>query len=368
MSANEHIEELLSGFLDGELTAEELREFESAVSADATLKTKVDQLRQLGNDLRSVPKRKLGLDFSERVVAAALEAARQPSVAQQVQLAPTSIDERRGKHWRFVGQLVAVAAMLLFAVFLFNRFQPANGPSNEEIAENPPMVEVSPEQVPADSNSKDEAFVRNDPTMRKRVAGQNSVEILTILEIEPSEKAWKEDEVSKVLKEAGIAWTNPVKVSDDVLGALNETRSISQGLPKADEEQIVLVMVMAKGRTLDKAIKRIIEGVDAFPHVFLDLAFDIPGKDLCQKLVDAQGTVVNGQDAVATPFVLGSISRNSAKSGLEKFSYVTSALPSPERYLSADSRQARQEGNAILAAEEDAESYILLVIRKPAKK
>ena len=364
MSANEHIEELLSGFLDGELTAEELREFEAAVSGDATLKTKVDQLRQLGNDLRSVPKRKLGLDFSEKVVAASLAAARQPSVAQQVQLVPKSFDKR----WRSVGQLIAVAATLLFAVYLFNRFQSTNGPSNEEIAENPPVVEVSPEQVPADSNSKDEAFVRNDPTMRKRVAGQNSVAILTIMEIEPSEKAWKEDEVSKVLKEAGIAWSNPVKVSDDVLGALNKTRSISPGLPQADNEQITLVMVMAKARTLDKALKRILEGVEAFPHVFLDIAFDLPSTELCQKLIDAQGSVANGQGAVATPIVPKAVSANSTDGRLENFSHFTSAPIPPTKYFTAESRQAGQAGNALLADEENAESYILLVIRQPAKK
>ena len=37
MSANEHIEELLSGFLDGELNAAELCELEAAMSANAAL-------------------------------------------------------------------------------------------------------------------------------------------------------------------------------------------------------------------------------------------------------------------------------------------------------------------------------------------
>ena len=70
MSAKEHLEELLSGFLDGKLTPDELREVQTAMAADATLGEHVEQLRQIGNDLRSVPQRKLPVNFSQKVLAA----------------------------------------------------------------------------------------------------------------------------------------------------------------------------------------------------------------------------------------------------------------------------------------------------------
>jgi negative regulator of sigma E activity len=402
MSANEHIEELLSGFLDGELTAEEMREFQLALSADASLQAKLEQLRQLGNDLRSVPKPKLGADFTERVVAAAREAAMQSSVSQPVQPASKLADHKLADHklpdtlqanrWKTIGASVAFAAALLLAIFAFNEFGTVTGPSNEDVAQNPP-TEVPANEVAAATEkratentatentatentatentatentvNKEEAFVRNDPNMRKRASSQTGFSILTIMEIEPSEKAWRENEVSKVLKEAGIVWTNPVKVSDDILGVLNETRSISQGLPKADNEQLALVMVMAKGLTMDRALKRILDGVDVFPHVTMDLAFDVPGKELCQKLVDAQITVANGQQAIATPIVAGAVADRPANSGLESFTQFSSAPPA--RYMATDVRQSGQLGTAILPDEEDAMSYVLLVIRQPAK-
>lgn len=380
MSANEHIEELLSGFLDGELTAEELREFELTLATDASLQVKLEQFRQLGNDLRSVPKRKLGADFTDRVVAAAMQSAvsNPQAVPQPVQLAVQLANGRQASPWKLVGASAAIAAALLLAVFAFNEFGTFKGSSNEDVAQNPPTqvpsdeVAAAPDETATgnslnteNSANKEEAFVRNDPNMRKRASSQTGFAILTIMEIEPSEKAWKENEVSKVLREAGIVWTNPVKVSDEVLGVLNETRSISQGLPKADNEQIALVMVMAKGLTMDRALKRILDGVDVFPHVIMDMAFDLPGKELCQKLVDAQITVANGQQAIATPIVAGTVADRPANSGLESFTQFSSAPPA--RYMATDMRQSGQLGNAILPDEEDAMSYVLLVIRQPAK-
>lgn len=374
MSANEHIEELLSGFLDGELTAEEMREFQLALSADASLQAKLDKLRQLGDDLRSVPKRKLGADFTQRVVAAAMQSAAQP--------ASKLANRPQANRWKLVGASVAVAATLLLAIFAFNELGTVTGPTNDDVAQNP-ATEVPAHEVPANevaagpektatndiatesTVNNEEPFVRNDPNMRKRASSQTGFAILTIMEIEPSEKAWRENEVSKVLKEAGIVWTNPVKVSDDVLGVLNETRSISQGLPKADNEQLALVMVMAKGLTMDRALKRILDGVDVFPHVIMDIAFDLPGKELCQKLVDAQITVANGQQAIATPIVAGAVADRPANSGLESFTQFSSAPPA--RYMDTDMRQSGQRGTAILPDEEDAMSYVLLVIRQPAK-
>jgi len=369
MSANEHIEELLSGFLDGELTEKELREFELAMSVDATLAMKLEQFRQLGNDLRSVPKRTLGPDFADRVLAAARREseASDSLVSQEARRAPKLvIDERQGKWWQLVGVMAALAATLLLAAFVFNRFSNRFSAPGEGLAKIPSVETPHDGMSSTEADSKNESFVRNDPSMRKRMSSQAGFAVLTILEIEPSAKAWNENEVSKILNDAGIVWTNPVTVSDEVIGVLNETRSINQGLPKSGSEPIALVMVMANGRKMDKALKRIIEGVDIFPHVIMDIAFDLPGKELCQKLVDAQISVAGGQQAIATPIVAGTFAAgNVVNSGLESVSQFSSAPPA--KYLAPSLRQSAQLGNEIGADEEDAISSVLLVIRQPAK-
>ena len=379
MSANEHIEELLSGFLDGELTAEELREFEAALAADASLSRKLEQMRQIGNDLRSVPKQKLAPDFASRVLAAARQQAlaSDSQVPQHVLPEPTiPIEGRKAKWWGTVSAVAALAASLLFIVYVSNWFSVSgenlvivppvdSNPmgADSQVLHSAPDTQNPASDTPslAGTENQDETYVRNDPNVRKNIKDQLGFAVLTIMEIEPTLKAWDENEVGRVLQDAGILWSNPVNASDEVIGVLNETRSINQGLPKSGEEQIALVLVRANALKMDRALLRILNRINDFPHVFMDMAFDLPGKELCQKLVDAQGSVANGQQAIATPIVVGS----GANGGLESLSQFSGARPT--KYLAPTSRQSQQLGNAVSNEEEDALSYVLLVIRKPAK-
>ena len=372
MSANEHIEELLSGFLDGELTAEELREFESALAADASLSRKLEQMRQIGNDLRNVPKQKLAPDFASRVLAAARQQAltSDSQVPHYVLREPTiQIDGRKAKWWRTISAVAALAASLLFIVYISDWFSVSGESvvivppvdSNLMGADNQELHPAPDTPTLAGTEHQDETYVRNDPNVRKNIKDQLGFAVLTIMEIEPSMKGWNENEVGRVLQDAGILWSNPVNASDEVIGVLNETRSINQGLPKSGEEQIALVLVRANALKMDRALLRILNRVNDFPHVFMDMAFDLPGKELCQKLVDAQVSVANGQQAIATPIVVGS----GVNGGLESLSQFSGARPT--KYLAPTSRQSQQLGNAVSNEEEDALSYVLLVIRKPAK-
>lgn len=381
MSANEHIDELLSGFLDGKLTAEEMRELDLAMSEDASLKVKLEDLRQLGSDLRSFPKRTLGPDFANRVlVAAQREAAAMERAGSLdkplVQAVPTIPNEVRRGSWRpALASLAALAATLLFAAFISNWFTSPSG----DLAQKDSPVEAGSAETSSDNLNPEKApesetkvqnpngnFVRNDPQMRQR---STEFAMLTIMEIEPSQKAWKENEVSKVLGDAGIAWTNPLKVSDEVIEVLNDTRSINRGPSKADGEQIALVMVMANGRSLDKALKKILDNVEAFPHVVFDVAFDLPGKELRSKLVDAQVSIANGQRGIASPIVARTLGTGMV-TPMESFAQFSS-LPRPrESYLDASQRRASDLGIGsvgISAEDEDEVSHVLFLIRQPAK-
>ena len=93
----------------------------------------------------------------------------------------------------------------------------------------------------------------------------------------------------------------------------------------------------------------------------MDMAFDLPGKELCQKLVDAQVSVANGQQAIATPIIVGA----GVNGGLESLSQFSGARPA--KYLAPTSRQSQPLGTAVSNEEEAAVSFVLLVIRKPAK-
>jgi hypothetical protein len=68
-------EELISAYLDGELTAQEQAQVEHALASDARLRQLHDDLRALRQRLQAMPQQKLGADFAERVLRAAVERA-----------------------------------------------------------------------------------------------------------------------------------------------------------------------------------------------------------------------------------------------------------------------------------------------------
>jgi hypothetical protein len=63
--------ELLSAYLDGELTAAEQAEVERWLAGDAKARRLLDELRALGHTLQSLPQARLGRDLSEDVLRAA---------------------------------------------------------------------------------------------------------------------------------------------------------------------------------------------------------------------------------------------------------------------------------------------------------
>jgi hypothetical protein len=71
-------EELISAYLDGELTAAEQARVEEALRGDAALRHLHDDLRSLRSGLQSLPREKLDSGFVERVLRAAQTAQRGP--------------------------------------------------------------------------------------------------------------------------------------------------------------------------------------------------------------------------------------------------------------------------------------------------
>jgi anti-sigma factor RsiW len=67
-------DELISAYLDGELTADEQVQVEQALATDARLRQMHDDLRALRQSLQALPQRKLGDDFAARVLLAAQQA------------------------------------------------------------------------------------------------------------------------------------------------------------------------------------------------------------------------------------------------------------------------------------------------------
>jgi negative regulator of sigma E activity len=125
----QYTDELLSAYLDGELSPAEQAQVESHLAGDPEARQLLDELRILASDVRSLPRHKAGEGFSERVVRAAL-AAQPASDANVVTSASAGRSTAAGGRRRVPAMLagaLAVAAAVALAVFVANRPGPGGG-------------------------------------------------------------------------------------------------------------------------------------------------------------------------------------------------------------------------------------------------
>lgn len=141
----EHVDQLLSGYLDDALTADERAEVESLLREDASIAAQYDELQSIHRTLQSIAKadqkRILRAGFSGRVMEASVARARAEGVSEdhpliRVSEQPTSLVEHASAtSWTKVASAwVAIAASVAVAFF-------AVQPDQSEVAK-----QVSPKQ------------------------------------------------------------------------------------------------------------------------------------------------------------------------------------------------------------------------------
>jgi negative regulator of sigma E activity len=118
MRNDKHLDDRLSGYLDGELSSSEAAALERELAADPNLRQLRDDLLTLRGELKSLPTQRPSADFSDRVMAAV-------SSTQAVEPAvKVTIPARAGKKplpgWAtFAMGMAASAAVMLIALTLF---------------------------------------------------------------------------------------------------------------------------------------------------------------------------------------------------------------------------------------------------------
>jgi hypothetical protein len=138
----EFTDELLSAYLDGELTPAERVQVEARLASDPHVRQLLDELRVLSGEVRALPRYSVGAGFSQRVIAAAMTARGKapPSQSGEVMPAtragtPSSPDKvRRGRRLPVVlAGVAAVAAAVAVLVWFANR--PPVGPGPDRIVQ-----------------------------------------------------------------------------------------------------------------------------------------------------------------------------------------------------------------------------------------
>jgi len=135
--------ELLSAYLDGELSAAEQAQVEQLLVASAQARQLLEELRALSSALKSLPAQKIGEDLSESVLRMAQRRMMTQSVSTETPVEPLSKTiSRRLKNpriWAWQAAIVAVALLLL----LYNSHEntPPPGPGEREVAMAPKAEE-----------------------------------------------------------------------------------------------------------------------------------------------------------------------------------------------------------------------------------
>ncbi len=385
MSASQsNIDELLSGFLDGKLSAEEHCQLNALFEAEPALRLQLSSLQQMRADLQGIPKQSLGIDFSARVIEAARREAlrsRLPSehhVLAGVRPKPTSNTTLWESPGKMVGILAALAASIVLLTFVVKESL-RRGPSNDQIAiseveedasnqdsgdkhvDASPFPahlatnDVTPEgraEIETGIEPKSELPVRNSPASRK------AIQLLLIYDLKITQQAWDSNVLGTILENCGIRWSDPIFASAQVTSSLAKTRSIFQGSRKEElQEDVALILVSASAKAVDKAMLEIWQRAKDFPLTALDIAFDLPDQDLLRNLNDAIANADSEQSA--RPLILTS----SAGVGLDDVAQFSTRA----KFISSDDRHSVPSA-APLGTEEDAPSYALLVVRKPSKQ
>ncbi len=175
-------EELITAYLDGELTADEQAQVEQTLQSDARLRQMHDDLRALRSSLQALPQQTLDASFAERVMRAARQAQAPPIDAEPEVLVKTHHGQdttvRHAQHeplaWRVVVWAIAgLAAAVVVVLFLPKQTSEVarHLPVTREAAPDVAASQAAPEQAPPE--------LAKDATDQPKVqafAAENAVE------------------------------------------------------------------------------------------------------------------------------------------------------------------------------------------------
>jgi negative regulator of sigma E activity len=151
-------DELLSAYLDGELTADEQARAERLLADDAQARRTFEELRGLRSSLQDLPRKGLPDDFAERV----LQAARQ----QATSTSSESVPPKPAWHER-IRRPLAYVALVLAASVLIVFFNPEH--QRVDNADQPVALSTKPPEMAAPAEATLERAPPLDETLGKNI-------------------------------------------------------------------------------------------------------------------------------------------------------------------------------------------------------
>lgn len=281
MSLSNRIEELLSGYVDNQLSAAELREVQSVLE-QPDVQSHLTTLRLLRKSMKALEQRDrpaLPMDFADRIMAEA--ASRKSAIEGQRSVVCPPGNVSTASRSKLIAALVGLAAVLALVALVVlrdgskvgNTDLAGNGPVNIPPREIVPEVPDFPESM-SESSSQQKLVVRQDL--------QVSYVMTVDLELGVSSSA--DRVLSALLDKYGIRLVNGVKVDRTIDKALDDMR-----MTAAPEDSIAgeAYLIRANTVSLGAMLEEIQADMNRFPVVRLGIAYGLPGESLLEQLASS---------------------------------------------------------------------------------
>ncbi|MCR9293174.1 MAG: hypothetical protein NXI32_10675 [bacterium] len=365
----ERLDELLSGYLDNQLSSEESRQVEQELEREESVRTRLTELRQTSRLLKehfaseSQLQPRLSKGFSSRVMAISEAAKAARAEAEQAANANSATEPDREqiipaaastvRSWsRPVFALVALAASILLLLSLSGLLSDSlktDRPSGSELATQPPQgsspdLQEAEGANPFDSASglaqtpKDQTEVQTQPEDAS-AADQQPVEYvsqlgfgmtyLLVVDVEMTQTAAQQNVLQRILAQAGIAENSPILGDERVEEAIAESRMTVTEANGQAAQNAEIYFLRASIDDLGAALDQIYADQMNFPRVALDLAFDGPDTRLMRTIARSTGKRFAVNEKFAAPLSINTPNgRDTSISGLKR----------PTRYVSSEAR------------------------------
>ncbi len=361
-SEHNHQHELLSAYLDGELSESESARLEKAMANQADLRTQLEDLKQIralaAEHFQSIKAEadKQPVDLTTKVMAAisATEAWHQRMPAQVAVRSAISSPESTSHRRRRMALAVVVAACVLIAAFPIVRFwqgpgQGDNGASDSLAANNETDAQIDNEagtgnpfaelaQGEGTSNPFTNSSVDDPPETDAQWVSQMNFGLVYILEVDVqiSTAAYEAGVLDGILQASKILDSEPIVANQAILEAIEASRmNVRQGAAEGPSEAFIY-FVRAPISNLGIALDAIFQDQTSFPEVAFTLGFDSPRTRLMKTIAENSGQ----QFAVNQSFV-APVTVEQADDG------ARFGVDLPSQYVS---RQARPNGIGELSA------------------
>ncbi len=313
------LDELLNGFLDGELSELESARVKQILADNPAAQTQLDQLEVLRSDLKALSRMRqatapgLSHDFTSRVMAAAHKRANLDNQASNKQAERVELVDRPPVHTRsitnrrivLVGLAIAASLMVMInSPGWMGMLGPRSGQPVDADTMAAQSTDVAAEVDLQGSEPLADAAVESGEavqlTSQWMDEWRRQLTIILVVDMTLSSEAVSNDYVANLLAAHSIPVAAPV-VADQELLAIVEKSRMSETVQQPEGRDALIYFVHANTQAVDKLVQTFLDDFANIPTLRTDIAFDAPANQLVRKIVESSDGKLAIHETFAAP-------------------------------------------------------------------